>query len=40
MTANLGWAVSSVALLIWVGVIVGYKLLSGRIPFELLEEDE
>jgi hypothetical protein len=38
--ANIGWAVSSVALLIWVGLIMSQKLLSARIPFEVLEEDE
>lgn len=39
-TASVGWAVSSVALLIWVGLIMSQKLLSGRIPFELLDEDD
>jgi tetratricopeptide (TPR) repeat protein len=38
--ANLGWAISIVALLIWVGLILSRKLLSARIPFELLEEED
>ena len=40
LIANIGWTVSSIALLIWVGLIMSQKLLSARIPFELLEEDE
>ncbi len=38
--ANIGWAVSSVALLIWIGLILSQKLLSARIPFELLEDED
>ncbi|MDQ3131317.1 MAG: hypothetical protein M3Q99_11235 [Acidobacteriota bacterium] len=38
--ANIGWAVSSVALLIWLGLILSQKLLSARIPFELLEDED
>ena len=38
--ANLGWAISIVALLIWVGLILSRKLLSARLPFELLEEND
>lgn len=38
--ANFGWAISIVALLIWVGLILSRKLLSARIPFELLEEED
>lgn len=36
---NVGWAISSVALIIWVGLILSRKLLSNRIPVELVEED-
>jgi tetratricopeptide (TPR) repeat protein len=36
---NVGWAISSVALLIWVGLILSRNLLSNRIPVELVEED-
>ena len=39
LVANIGWAVSSVALLIWVGLILSRNLLSNRIPIELVEED-
>ena len=39
LIANMGWAVASVALLIWVGLIVSQKMFSSRIPFDLIEED-
>lgn len=39
LLGNIGWAVSSIALLIWVGLILSRKLLSNRIPVELIEED-
>lgn len=39
LLSNLGWAVSSIALLIWVGLIVSRSLLSNRIPVELVEKD-
>jgi len=38
--ANLGWAVSTVSLLIWTGLIVTARMLSQRIPYELVESDE
>ncbi len=37
--SNLGWAISSIALLIWVGLIMSRNLLSNRIPHELVEND-
>jgi len=40
IVANVGWAISSVALLIWIGLILSQRLLSARIPFELLEDEE
>ena len=40
LVANIGWAISSISLLIWVGVIVSQKMLSDRIPFDLFEENE
>lgn len=40
LAAHVGWAISSIALLIWAGLNVSQKLLSPRIPFELIEEDE
>lgn len=39
MIANIGWAVSTVALVIWTGMILTAKLLSARILPDLLEED-
>ena len=39
LIANLGWAISAVALLVWVGMILTQKLLSTRIPLDLQEED-
>jgi hypothetical protein len=39
LVTNIGWAVSSVALLIWAGLIMSRNLLSGRLPLELSEED-
>ena len=38
--ANIGWAVSGLSLLVWVVMIVMIKMLSTRIPFELVENDE
>ncbi len=39
LLSNLGWAVSSIALLIWVGLIMSRNLLSNRIPLELVEKE-
>ncbi len=39
LVANIGWAVSTIALIIWVGLITSRNLLSNRIPVELVEED-
>ena len=40
LIADIGWAVSCLALLIWGGLIVSQKMFSSRIPFELIEEEE
>lgn len=40
VVANIGWAVSTVSLLIWTGLIVTTRLLAQRIPFELVDTDE
>lgn len=32
--ANVGWAISSLALLVWLGVIVGTQIFSARIPLD------
>ncbi len=37
--ANIGWAVSSVSLFIWTAMILIGKMLSSRIPIELMEEN-
>ncbi len=39
LLTNLGWAVSAVSLLIWTALLLGLRLLSTRIPFELMEDD-
>jgi len=38
--ANIGWAISSVALVVWVGMIVISRMLVQRIPYHLVESDE
>lgn len=39
LVTNIGWAISTVALTIWAGMILAAKMLSTRIPAELLDED-
>lgn len=39
MIANIGWTLSGVALIIWLGLILGRNLLSSRIPADLIDED-
>ncbi len=39
LVSNVGWAVSTVALTLWTGMILAAKMLSPRIPPELLEDD-
>ncbi len=39
LIANIGWAVSTVSLLIWTGLIITAKMLGQRIPYELVESD-
>lgn len=40
LVANIGWAVSTVAILIWIGLGITSRMLSQRIPYELIETDE
>jgi hypothetical protein len=40
LISNIGWAVSSVALLIWAGLAMSLGLFSERIPYELVEDIE
>lgn len=40
LVANVGWAVSSISLLIWIGLIMSQNLLSARIPLDFDEEEE
>ncbi|MEP6902305.1 MAG: hypothetical protein ABJA66_11175 [Actinomycetota bacterium] len=40
LIANIGWAISSVALLIWTGLLTSLNLFSERIPYELVEEED
>ncbi len=39
LIANIGWAISTVAILVWVGTIFSRNLLSSRIPMDLTDED-
>lgn len=34
LVANVGWAVSGIALVVWLGVILGQNLLSSRVPMD------
>jgi tetratricopeptide (TPR) repeat protein len=40
LVANISWAVSGVSLTVWIVTIVMTRMLSPRIPFELMETDE
>ena len=40
LIANIGWAVSAVSLLIWTGMIVSVRLLSQRLPYDLVETED
>lgn len=39
LVTNIGWAVSAVSLFIWTCLLLSLRLLSTRIPFELMEND-
>lgn len=39
LIANIGWAVSCVSLLIWVGLMISQNLLSSRVPMDFDEEE-
>lgn len=38
--ANVGWSVSTVALFVWLGLIVAARMFLHRIPYELMESEE
>ncbi len=40
LVANIGWAVSGISLTVWTVTILMSRMLSPRIPFELMETDE
>ena len=40
LLADAGWLVSSIGFLCWVGMNVGIKMLSSRIPYELVENEK
>jgi len=40
LISNIGWAVSSVSLMIWTGLLLSLNLFSERIPYELVEEED
>jgi len=39
LIADIGWAVSSISLLIWTGLILTERMLAERIPLDLVEEE-
>lgn len=40
LVANVGWAVSFVALAVWAAMLIGRRMLEARIPFELVDDDK
>jgi tetratricopeptide (TPR) repeat protein len=40
LISNIGWAVSSIALMSWAGLLMSHNLFAERIPYELVEEEE
>lgn len=40
LIANIGWAVSGVAVMIWTGLTFSARMLSERIPYDLVEQDD
>lgn len=40
LVANVGWAISAVALLIWAGLFASINLFADRIPYDLVEGEE
>lgn len=40
LIANIGWAVTTVSLLIWTGMIVSSRLMSQRLPYDLINSDD
>ena len=40
LVANIGWAVASVSLIIWAGLIVGHRMMSQRIPYQLMGSED
>ena len=40
LIANIGWAVAGITLVVWLAVLLMGKMLSPRIPFELMEDDD
>jgi tetratricopeptide (TPR) repeat protein len=40
LITNIGWAVSTVSLVIWVGLSVSTKLFDRRIPYEMMAEED
>jgi tetratricopeptide (TPR) repeat protein len=40
LIANIGWAVSTVSLLVWTGLIMSTRLLAQRIPYDMVDTEE
>src|SRR5690606_30162547 len=38
--ANAGWILCGGAMAVWVGLLIGTRMLESRIPFDLVEEDQ
>lgn len=39
LITNIGWAVSIVAFVVWTAMLLGVKILSSRIPFDLVKDE-
>ena len=40
LVANIGWTVSGLSVTVWTVMILMVRMLSARIPFELMETEE
>lgn len=40
LLTNVGWAISAIALVVWLGISAGVNVFNDRIPYNLIEEEE
>jgi tetratricopeptide (TPR) repeat protein len=40
LIANVGWAISTVTILVWTGLNISVRMFSSRIPYELLDQED